>query len=203
MVSKLPLRPTQPPLQWVKGALSLVVRQPGRKAEHSLPPSTGVKNSGAVLTLPHTSLWCGASLIKHRDTITLTSMISLGWSGSYLPFIGQDNSFPREAWRCFLFWAHIQALPSLFQYSYNTRGRFVGVARGYKLDDHGSIFGGGRASLLHSVETDSESHPPFYLVSTGGSFPGVKRPKREADHSPITELKNDGYTTTHSSDFMA
>jgi hypothetical protein len=27
-------------------------------------------------------------------------------------------------------------------------------------------------------------HPDSYPIDTGGSFPGVKRPEREADHSP-------------------
>jgi len=33
------LGPTQPPIQWVPGDLSLGVKQPGCKADHS-PPST-------------------------------------------------------------------------------------------------------------------------------------------------------------------
>jgi hypothetical protein len=31
------LRPTQPPIQWVRGALSLGVKQPRREADHSPP----------------------------------------------------------------------------------------------------------------------------------------------------------------------
>jgi hypothetical protein len=35
--------PTQPPIKWVPGALSLGVRRPGREADHSPPSSTDVK----------------------------------------------------------------------------------------------------------------------------------------------------------------
>jgi hypothetical protein len=35
--------PTQPPIQWVPGALSLGVKRPGREADHSPPSSAEVK----------------------------------------------------------------------------------------------------------------------------------------------------------------
>jgi hypothetical protein len=37
------LGPTQPPIQWVPGALSLRVKRPGREADHSTPSSADVK----------------------------------------------------------------------------------------------------------------------------------------------------------------
>jgi len=37
------LGPTQPPIQWVLGVLSLEVKQPGREADHSPPSSAEVK----------------------------------------------------------------------------------------------------------------------------------------------------------------
>jgi hypothetical protein len=37
------LGPIQPPIQWVPGALSLGVKRPGRKADHSPPSSAEVK----------------------------------------------------------------------------------------------------------------------------------------------------------------
>jgi hypothetical protein len=37
------LGPTQPPIQWVPGALSLGIKWPGREADHSLPSSAEVK----------------------------------------------------------------------------------------------------------------------------------------------------------------
>jgi hypothetical protein len=42
-VSRTTLGPTQPPTQWVPGALSLGVKRPGREADHSLPSSAEVK----------------------------------------------------------------------------------------------------------------------------------------------------------------
>jgi hypothetical protein len=42
-----------------------------------------------------------------------------------------------------------------------------------------------------TVQNGSGAHPASYLMGTRGSFPGVKRPGREADHSPpsIAEVK--------------
>jgi hypothetical protein len=41
--SRTALGPTQPPIQWVSGALSLGVKRPGREADHSPPSSIEVK----------------------------------------------------------------------------------------------------------------------------------------------------------------
>jgi hypothetical protein len=59
--------------------------------------------------------------------------------------------------------------------------------------------------LLHVVETGSVVHPISYTMGTGSSFPGVKRPGREADHSPTTaEVKKMWiYTSTPPYAFMA
>jgi hypothetical protein len=60
-------------------------------------------------------------------------------------------------------------------------------------------------SLLHAV-TGSGVHPTPYKMGTGGSFPGVKRQGREADHSPppSAEVKKMWiYTFTHLYLFMA
>jgi hypothetical protein len=44
--------------------------------------------------------------------------------------------------------------------------------------------GAGNFSLPHHVQTGSGAHSACYPMGTGGgSFPGVKRPGREADHS--------------------
>jgi hypothetical protein len=47
----------------IPGALSPVVKQPGREAVHSPPPTAEVKNGGAM--------WRGAKLIKHRNNFTI------------------------------------------------------------------------------------------------------------------------------------
>jgi hypothetical protein len=76
-----------------------------------------------------------------------------------------------------------------------SRHSWVGIALGYGLDDRGSRVRfparAGNFSLHHRVQNGSEAHPASYPVGTGSSFPGVKRPGREADHSPpsSTEVK--------------
>jgi hypothetical protein len=64
----------------------------------------------------------------------------------------------------------------------------VGIALGCGLDDRGSWVpfpvGAGNFSLHHRVQTGSGVHPASYLMGTTGSFPGVKQPGREAEHSP-------------------
>jgi hypothetical protein len=56
-VSRLPLGPAQLPAQRVPGALSLGIKQSGRKTDHSPPSSADVKNGGAIPLLLHTSSW--------------------------------------------------------------------------------------------------------------------------------------------------
>jgi hypothetical protein len=43
--SRTALRPSQPPIQWVPGVLSLGVKRPGREADHSSTSSAEVKNA--------------------------------------------------------------------------------------------------------------------------------------------------------------
>jgi hypothetical protein len=56
----------------------------------------------------------------------------------------------------------------------------------------GWTIGSSIPGMGHRVHSASGAHPVFCAVGTGGSFPGVKRPGREADHSPpsIAEVKN-------------
>jgi hypothetical protein len=56
------------------------------------------------------------------------------------------------------------------------------------------------------VQIGSGVHPTSYKMGTGGSFPGVRRQGREADHSPTTsaEVKKMWiYTSTPPYVFMA
>jgi hypothetical protein len=51
--SRTGLGPTQPPIQWAPGALSLGVKRPGREADHSPPSSAEAKNAWSYTsTLP-------------------------------------------------------------------------------------------------------------------------------------------------------
>jgi hypothetical protein len=53
--SGLTMGPTQPPVQWVPGALSLGVKRQGRETDLSLPSSAEDKKGGAIPPLPHMS----------------------------------------------------------------------------------------------------------------------------------------------------
>jgi hypothetical protein len=52
--------PTQPPIQWVPGALSPGVKRPGREADHSLPASAEVKKMWISTSTPPTPSWRSA-----------------------------------------------------------------------------------------------------------------------------------------------
>jgi hypothetical protein len=51
-LSRPALGSTQPPIQWVPGALSAGVKRPGRKADHSSPASAEVKNMWMYTSTP-------------------------------------------------------------------------------------------------------------------------------------------------------
>jgi hypothetical protein len=65
--------------------------------------------------------------------------------------------------------------------------RSSGTALGYGLDDGGSrvrfLAGAGNFSPHYGVQNSSGAHPASYPMGTRDSFPGVKRPGNEADHS--------------------
>jgi hypothetical protein len=55
------LGPIQPSIKWVRGAISLRVKQPGREADHSHPSRAEVKVLVELyLHSPSTSSWRGA-----------------------------------------------------------------------------------------------------------------------------------------------
>jgi hypothetical protein len=64
----------------------------------------------------------------------------------------------------------------------------VGMAVGYGLDNWGSRIrfpaGTGNFSLYHRVHNGSGAHQASYPMGIGALSLGVKRPGREADHSP-------------------
>jgi hypothetical protein len=70
----------------------------------------------------------------------------------------------------------------------DSRDSSVGIALGYGLDDRDSRVrlpaAAGNFSLHHRVQNCTGTHPASYPMGTRGSFPGVKPPGREADHSP-------------------
>jgi len=69
-VSRTALGPTQPPIQWETGSLSLRVKRPGRGVDHSLPSSAEVKERVELyIHSPNTPSWRGAEF-KHKDNFT-------------------------------------------------------------------------------------------------------------------------------------
>jgi hypothetical protein len=61
--------PTQPPIQWWPGTLSLAVKRPGREADHSPPTSAEVKECVELyFHSPNTSSWRGTQLKKSTWT---------------------------------------------------------------------------------------------------------------------------------------
>jgi hypothetical protein len=54
----------------------------------------------------------------------------------------------------------------------------AGIATGCGLYDRVIV----RSRIFHIVHTGSGSHLASYLMDTGSSFPGIKRPGREDDH---------------------
>jgi hypothetical protein len=68
----------------------------------------------------------------------------------------------------------------------------VGIVTGYGLDNQEvgvRVPVGSRIFTLHVVQTSSGVHPTSYTMSTGGCCPGVKRPGRDASHSPPTSAE--------------
>jgi hypothetical protein len=65
--SRTALGPTQPPVQWVLGALSLGVKRPGCEADRSPPSSAEVEKCVELyLHSPNTPSWRGAYLSTGR-----------------------------------------------------------------------------------------------------------------------------------------
>jgi hypothetical protein len=68
--SKLILRFTQPPIQWVRGVLSPSIKRSESEADYSPPSSAEVENGWSIQPLPHMPSWHSAQLIKHRNNFT-------------------------------------------------------------------------------------------------------------------------------------
>jgi hypothetical protein len=69
--SRTVLEPTQPPIQWVLGALSLGVKRPGSEADYSPPSSAEVKNAWSYTSTPPKYVFMAWCLVKHRETLPL------------------------------------------------------------------------------------------------------------------------------------
>jgi len=94
---------------------------------------------------------------------------------------------------------------------YSPVSRHFPPLRSYSLLDTGwttgvrFLSGAGNFFLRHRIQRGFGAHPDSYRTGTGGPYPGVKRPGREADHSPPSsaEVKNAwSYTSTPPHVFM-
>jgi hypothetical protein len=68
------LGPTQPPIQWVSGALRVGVKQPGRETDHSPPYSAEAKNACSYTSTPQYAFmaWCS---VKAQGQFTFTLLL--------------------------------------------------------------------------------------------------------------------------------
>jgi hypothetical protein len=72
-------------------------------------------------------------------------------------------------------------------FNIRSRDSSFDIATGYGLDDRGVRVRVPVGSRIFSSPRRPDRlwvNPTSYPMGTGGSFPGVKRPGREADHSP-------------------
>jgi hypothetical protein len=71
------MEPTQPPIQWVPGALSSGVKQPGHEADHTPPSSADVKNARNYTSTPQYAFvaWCSVKK-KNRDNFTFYNNVT-------------------------------------------------------------------------------------------------------------------------------
>jgi hypothetical protein len=85
--SRPALGPNQPPFQWVPGALSPMIKRPGRKANHTPPSSAEVKNAWRYTSIRQ-YIFIAWYLVKHRDNFTAVFWLHRNkrfpWSGGVL-----------------------------------------------------------------------------------------------------------------------
>jgi hypothetical protein len=94
-VSRTALGPTQPPIQWVPGALSLGVKWPGREADHSPPSSAKVRECVEIyLHSPNTPSWSGAEL-KLDVKVKVKLSLRFNWAPLHEGRLGSGRIAPR------------------------------------------------------------------------------------------------------------
>jgi hypothetical protein len=93
------LGPTQPPIQWERGNLSLGVKRPVREADHSHTSSAEVKEcSELYIHSPNTPSWCGAQ-VEQSAGISLCSIFFCStWIRQFNACTGLIVSFPASRW---------------------------------------------------------------------------------------------------------
>jgi hypothetical protein len=95
----------QPPIQWVPGTPSSVVKLSEREADHSPPSSAEVKNCGAIPPLYPMSSWPSSYLINNKDRFILLypqTYTSCGaWNILYSVTIYLNQHMYIRLWSCF------------------------------------------------------------------------------------------------------
>jgi hypothetical protein len=99
---------TQPPVQWVSGALSLGIKWPWREADHSPPPSAEVKECVELhLCSSNTPLWHGDHLIAQRQLLPLPSvMLKVVFQGGYSGLTCSSNKVKNKSMHYFVGKSH-------------------------------------------------------------------------------------------------
>jgi hypothetical protein len=87
---------TQPPIQWVQGALSPGVKRPGREADHSTPASTEVKKIWLYTSTPPIRL--NGSVLNSLSTAIRLPYLEhiMGW----YPNSTLHRMFPTQLLQC-------------------------------------------------------------------------------------------------------
>jgi hypothetical protein len=90
-VSRRTLGLTQPPIQWVSGAISLGVKRPGGEADHSPPTSAKNKNAWSYTSTPQYAFmaWCS---IKAQGQIYLYFNLTLEYWGTITQLISSKST---------------------------------------------------------------------------------------------------------------
>jgi hypothetical protein len=164
------LGPTQPPIQCAPGALLPGIKQPGRETDQSPPSSAEVKE--CVELYLHSFICFTALYLVKQDNFTFTSGANRGGVSYRL-----HASLAQEP------------------------GYLGAVALGHWLDDRGFDSRQGLGIFLFTTASRpvlGPTQPPIQWTP-GALSVGVKRPGREADHSPPSsvEVKNEwSYTST-------
>jgi hypothetical protein len=81
------LEPTQPPIQWIQGALFASVKWPRREADHSPPSSSDVNNVWSCNSTPPYG-FMARCLVKHRDLTLFELEVALTlWNQCFYTFL--------------------------------------------------------------------------------------------------------------------
>jgi hypothetical protein len=96
-VSGPSLGPTQPPIQWLSGALTSEVKRPGREADQSPPSSADVKNTWSCASTT-SYIFMAWYLAKNRETLPLPQTLGRNFGWGIGPYVHAANHFLVFEW---------------------------------------------------------------------------------------------------------